>query len=177
MTFRAGKRHKVQESGRSKSVLKLASKFQYFVNTGKISKRDLKAIDDQIYITTLDHAGKVLQLLDQLKEHVPKGKGKEILEQACKSWIEWLAELDSKKKLGYLDLKVGNDESRGAILDTAIDADTDLFRMLSALNSTLAASVRKASYEVPNSSEILTSVAEILDAYEARKKIISKLCD
>jgi hypothetical protein len=175
LTFRTGKRHKVQESGKSKNVLKLASKLQYFVNTGKVSKRDLKQIDNQISLITSDQGGKILELLDELKNRTPKVKGKETLEQICNDWKNWLAKLDSKEVLGYSDIGVERVETRSAILESAIDSDSDMFRMLSAFHVSLTGWVRKASYEVPNSDEIQTSAKEILDAYQTKQRVLAKL--
>ncbi len=175
MNFRTGKRHKVQESGKSKNILKLAAKLQHFIDTAKASKRDLKEIDNQISFVALDQGRKILQLLEQLKERTPKVKGSDSLEQTCTDWKNWLTELDSKKVLGYSDVGVENGESRSAILESAIDADTDMFRMLSAFSTSLASLIKKLSYEVPNYKEIQSDSQEILDAYNTRQKIVSKL--
>ncbi len=174
LTFRTGKRHRVQESGKSKNVLKLASKLQYFINTGKSSKRDLKQIDYQIALIISDQGAKISQLLGELKDRTPKVKGRDALEWTCTDWKNWLTRLDSKDVLGYADISAES-EARSAILESAVDSDTDMFRMLSAFNVSLTACVRKSSYEVPNSDEIQTSAKEILDAYQTKQRVLAKL--
>ena len=83
MTFRTGKKHKIQETGKSgRNVLKLASRFQRFLNTGKSSKKDLKEIDDLFSAAIFDQSSTVLQILDQLKDKIPKGPGKETVDRS-----------------------------------------------------------------------------------------------
>src|SRR5579872_1188787 len=94
LTFRTGKKHKIQETGKSgRNVLKLASKFQRFLNTGKSSKKDLKQIDDLFTMAVLEQGGAVLQLLDQLKDRIPKTIGKDSIERTFESWTKWLTNL------------------------------------------------------------------------------------
>jgi phage terminase small subunit len=173
LTFRTGKRHRVQEKGKSKSVLKLASKLQHFVDTGKASRSDLKEIDNQISLVASDQGRKILQLLEQLKEKTQKGRRS--LEQTCADWSDWLAKLDSKHALGYSDVHVENGEGRSAILESLIDADTDIFRMLSAFSFSSASWLRKASYNTTDFKEIRESALDIMSAYHTRQRILSKL--
>lgn len=177
LTIRTGKRHRVQESSRSqKSVLKLASKLQHFLNTGTASKRDLKSIDTQITQLTRHQGDRIMDLLDQLKDRIPKSKGRETVEQACATWAKWLSSLDSKQNMGYADLTLeqGSDNGR-ALVESTIDAETDVFRMLAAFNSSLLAYLRQASYKVPDSREISGCAGEIIEAYQSRQKLLAKL--
>src|ERR1700730_8619855 len=92
LTFRTGKKHKIQETGKSgKNVLKLASKFQRFLNTGKSSKKDLKEIDDLFSAAIFDQGSAILQILDQLKDKIPKGSHNETtINRSFEIWTKWL---------------------------------------------------------------------------------------
>ncbi|MGH2639009.1 MAG: hypothetical protein ACRDF4_06985 [Rhabdochlamydiaceae bacterium] len=176
MTFRTSKRHRVQESSKSqKNVLKLASKLQHFLNTGKASKQDLKAIDSQISQITADQGDKILKLLDQLKEGVAKSKGRDLIQQVCDDWAKWLSSMDSKKSRGYSGVRPEKSDSRNALVEATIEADSEVFRMLSAFNASLALWVRQASHEVPDFKEISSCAHEIIDAHATRQKILAKI--
>lgn len=176
MTFRAGKRHRVQESGKStKNVLRLASRLQRFLNTGKASKQDLKAIDAQFISLVSDYGDKILQLLDQLRERMPKTKGRDAVNQTCQRWMKWLDELNSKSRECYSNVQVSRVAAQNALLESVVDAESDFFRMLGAFNSTLDSFVRKSSYELPNAGEISNSVDEILELYNLRQRLLAKV--
>jgi hypothetical protein len=176
LTYRAGKRHKVQQSSRpTKSLPKLASKLQHFANTGKVPKQDLRAIDDQLNAILLAQTKKIMQLLDQLGDHAPKEKKSGSLPKVCGDWSEWISQLESKHVLGYSDIKYQSSANHAAIMELIIDTDTELFTMLSAFNNWLVAKVGRSSYELADFDEIYSSAKEIADTYRNRQKMISRL--
>jgi hypothetical protein len=168
----------VQESGKSaRNVLKLASRFQKFLTTGIASRKDLKDVDDQFNALISQQGDKILMLLDQLKDHVQKGEGQERVEQMCEVWAKWLASLDSKGQIGYSNLRSAGIESEthGILLEAAVDAETDLFRMLLAFKTNLSSLVRNVSSGIPSSLDILDTVEEIIGAYEQKQKVLTKI--
>jgi gamma-glutamylcysteine synthetase len=177
LTYRSDKRHKVQESRKSsKNVLKLASKLQRFVVTGKASKQDLRAIDENFRLGLIDQGKKTLQMLDQLREHIPKIRGKDSVEDAIGCWSNWIAHVESHSPLtGYCAINSSKMGFQNVLLEEAIDVDADLVRMMLAFNSSLAMVLRKCSYEVPDTKEIAQSVVEIMDAFGTREKLLNKL--
>jgi hypothetical protein len=176
LTYRSGKRHRVQQSSKpTKSVPKLASKLQHFATTGKVPKQDLRAIDDQLNAILLDQTKRAMQLLFQLADRAPKEKKSGSAAKVCDEWANWISLLESKHGLGYSDVKFQRGASHSAILDSIIDEDTDLFSMLSAFNNSLVAKVGKSSYELTDFDEIYSSAKEILETHRNRQKIISRL--
>ncbi len=175
MTFRTGKRHKVQESGKStKNVLKLASRLQRFLDTGKASKQDLEDIDAQFIAFVSERGEKILGLLDQLQERMQKTKRSESINQIYEKWSKWLSQLHTADFQGYLSVRGTRIGSQNALLESAVDAESDLLGMLNAFNNSIAAFVRKSSYELPDVEEISRSAEEILEMYEMRQRILSK---
>jgi len=178
LTFRTGKKHKIQETGKSgKNVLKLASRFQRFLNTGKSSRKDLKEIDELFSTAVLDQGSAVLQLLDQLKDRIPKTGGKDAIDRTFEGWTKWLTSLKAKENLGYSDLRFmpAEGETQSALLEGAIDAESDLFRSLLAYKSSLAILVRKSGYDVADSKEISEGAEEIYEAFRAKQRILGKM--
>jgi hypothetical protein len=178
LTFRTGKKHKIQETGKSgRNVLKLASRFQRFLNTGKSSKKDLKEIDDLFSAAIFDQSSTVLQILDQLKDKIPKGPGKETVDRTFDSWTKWLSTLKAKENLGYSSLKLipAEGETQSILLEGAIDAESDLFRSLLAYKSSLANFVRKLEYLEADLKEVSTGAEEIFEAYRIKQRILSKM--
>ncbi|MDA4111936.1 MAG: hypothetical protein OK439_05315 [Thaumarchaeota archaeon] len=178
MTFRTGKKHKAQETGKTgRNVLKLASRFQRFLNTGKSSKKDLKEIDDLFSMAVLDQGSSVLQLLDQLKDRIPKTDGKDAIDLTFENWTKWLASLKAKENLGYSSLRflASEGETQSILIEGAIDAESDLFRSLHAFKSYLSVTVRKSAYEVSDSKEISTGAEEIFEAYRIKQRILGKM--
>ena len=142
MTFRTSKKHKTQESAKlSTNALKLASRFQRFLNTGVGTKKILKDVDDRFYSQVSQQGDKILTLLDQLKEIVSKDVSKDVLDQSCEVWAKWLSSLDSKDNLGYCNLRVSeaaSDGTQGVLLEGVIDIETHLFQMLFAFKTALS---------------------------------------
>ena len=168
----------MQESGKSaKNVLKLASRFQRFLTTGVATRKDLKDIDDQFDAIISQQGDKILTLLDQIKDHVPKGKAQDNVERTCEVWAKWLAGLDSKGKFGYSSLKCAGIESEthGLLLETAVDAETDLFRMLLTFKTNLSSLARNIPNTGPVSLDLLEDAEEIIDAYEQKQKALTKI--
>jgi len=168
----------VQESGKSaRNVLRLASRFQRFLTTGEATRKDLKDIDDQFDASVSQQGDKILTLLDQLKDHAPRGEAQDRVERTCEVWAKWLAGLDSKGRLGYSSLKSAEIESEthGLMLESAVDAETDLFRMLLTFKTSLSSLVRNASTISPMSLEILCGIEEIMLAYEQKQKVLSRI--
>src|SRR5579872_3259461 len=178
LTFRTGKKHKIQETGRSgKNVLKLASKFQRFLKTGKSSKKDLKEIDDLFSTAIFDQGSAVLQILDQLKDKIPRGSGKEIIERSFDAWTKWLANLKARENIGYSSLRLipAEGETQSILLEGAIDAESDLFRSLMAYKSSLGNLVRQSEYETADYKEIADGAEEIFEAYRIKQRILGKM--
>lgn len=175
MTFRTGKRHRVQESGKStKNVMKLASRLQHFLNTGKASKQDLEAIDSHFIASVSEHGEKILRLLEQLRELMQKTKRRDLANQVYERWSKWLARLDTENFRGYSSFQSARIDVQNALLESAVDAESDLLGMLNAFNISIAAYVRKSSYELPNVEEISKSTEEILEVFEERQKILER---
>jgi hypothetical protein len=178
LTFRTGKKHKIQQTGRSsKNVLKLASKFQRFLNTGKSSKKDLKEIDDHFSAAIFDQGSAVLQILDQLKDKFPRGSDNEIIARCFDSWTKWLANLKARENIGYSNLRLlpAEGETQSILLEGAIDAESDLFRSLLAYKATLASLVRKAEYNASDYREISSGAEEIFEAFRIKQRILGKM--
>jgi len=178
LTFRADKHHKVQESNKSsKNVLKLASKLQRFIDTGKAAKSDLKAIDEVFRSLLIDQGRRGQQMLEQLQEHVPKAKGKDALSDACITLSNWIRSLESSEnnlQTGYANIDPSKIGYQNVLLEEVVDYDSDISRMLVAFNTSLAESLRKSSYEVPDSKEIFQGVQEIIQLFNVREKILLK---
>ena len=178
LTYRAGKRHKTQQSSRAaKSVPRLASKLQRFASTGKVSKQDLRAIDEQLNAILLDQTRKIMKLLDQLKHHSPKEERSVAMKKVCEDWALWISQIESRNAAGYSNVKLQDDESRAALLESVISADADLFSTLSAFHGWLVEKVGKSSYEIPDFEEIKRSAMEIMEIHSSRQKTISCLTD
>ena len=176
MTYRSGKRHKVQQSSKpTKSVPKLASKLQHFATTGRVPKQDLKTIEDLLATILLDRTKKIMQLLDQLADHAPKEKKSGSLAKVCGDWSEWISQLESKRGLGYCNVKYNSRVNHATILESIIDTDADLFSMLSAFNDWLIGKVGRSSYEMPDFDEVHSSAKEIMNTHRNRQKMISRL--
>jgi len=178
LTFRTGKRHKAQETGKSaKNVLKLASRFQRFLSTGVATRKDLKDIDDHFDVLVSQQGDKILTLLDQLKDHASRGEEQEAVARTCEIWAKWLASLDSKGKLGYSSLRTAGIESEthGLLLDSAVDAESDLFRMLLTFKTNLSSLVRNISDFSPVSLDLLSGAEEIIDAYERKQRALVRI--
>ena len=173
MTFRSGKRHRVQESGKSKSVQKLASKLQLFTKTGKVSQSDLKAVDNRLYSLLSDRVERISQLLDSVGQSVPAAKAREFA-KISQEWGKWLTELGSKNSIGYSQITVRN-QSGDVLLENLFDMDSELFNMLSAFDNSISEMVAKASYQVPNLEELKQNSTEIIALFHSRKKAIASL--
>lgn len=176
MTFRSDKHHRIQESSRSKNgVLKLASKLQLFLNTGKASKYDLKAIDKNFRQTLYEDARKIKQMLEEVRLRVPQSKGRDSIDSICSRWSTWLDELKSAGPLGYCDLKLTESMVPTALVEASIDADSDLFRLLFSYDAMIANYIRKSAYEVPSAKEIVEGAQDVLDAYSTRQDLMSRI--
>ena len=173
MTFRSGKRHRVQESGRSKSVQKLASKLQLFTKAGKVSQSDLKTIDIRLSSLLLDRAERISQLLDSVGQSIPVAKAREFT-KISQEWGNWLAEIGSKESVGYSQIGTRN-RTGDILLENLFDMDSELFNMLSAFDNSISEMVAKASYQVPNLEELKQNSAEIIALFHSRKKAIASL--
>ncbi len=168
----------MQESGKSaRNVLKLASRFQRFLTTGVATRKDLKDIDDQFDALVSQQGDKILMLLDQLRDHAPRGEVQDRVERTCEVWVKWLTDLDSKGRLGYSSLKSAGIESEthGLLLESAVNAETDLFRMLLTFKTNLSSLVRNISNINPMTLDVLCGVEEIIDAYEQKQKALAKI--
>ena len=178
LTFRTDKHHKVQESNKSsKNILKLASKLQHFIDTGRATKSDLKAIDEVFRSLLIDQGRRGLQMLEQLQEHVPKSKGKDSLDEACSKWSRWVSSIESAEKefpAGYANVDPSKIGYQNVLLEEAVDYDSDISRMLVAFNSALADSLRKSSYQIPDGEEINEGASEIIELFNVREKILLK---
>jgi hypothetical protein len=180
LTFRSSKKHKTQESTKlSTNALKLASRFQRFLNTGVGSKKDLKAVDDRFNTQVLQQGDRILTLLDQLKEIASKDSSKDVLDQSCELWAKWLSSLDSKDNLGYSNLRVSeaaSDGTQGVLVESVIDAETHLFQMLYAFKSALSNALKDSdSMDEKASMEISRGAKEIIETYHSRQRILGKI--
>ena len=176
MTFRTDKHHRIQESEKSKkSVLKLASKLQHFLNTGKASKQDLKAIDKNFQQTIYDNGRKIWQMLEEVQLRIPKAKGKDTIDSICTKWAKWLDEIRVNAPLGYCDLKLAQGSIPSALLEATIDADSDLFRLLISYDSMMDDCIKRSSYVVPNVNDIAEGAEAVLEAYVTRQNLMSRL--
>jgi hypothetical protein len=176
LTFRTGKRHKVQESGKTgKSVQKLATRLQRFANTGKASKRDLVDIDCQLRNALFEHAKKITRLLDQLSDHASQEKAADLILRVRSQWSDWLSDLESRDSLGYSDVKFEKQAGQNAILDSIMDADSELFNMLSAFNSALVSNVERSSYQIPDFDQVYSGAIEIIETYQSKQRMLSRL--
>lgn len=176
MTFRTSKKHKAQESTKSsKNALKLASRFQRFLNTGIASKKDLKEIDERFSSQISQQGDKILMMLDQLKETVPSRRGNEVLERTCDAWAKWLSSLDSKENLGYSNVRY-SDGVENALLESVIDAETHLFQMLIAYKSSVSFGLKNPSeFEGSTLAALQEGTAEIFETFQQRQKILGKI--
>jgi hypothetical protein len=180
LTFRTSKKHKAQESTRSvKNALKLASKFQHFLNTGVASKKDLKDVDERFISQVSQHGDRILSMLDQLKEISSSTEGQESLSLACELWAKLLSNLDSKENLGYSNLKFVEgvtDDAQGSLLEAVVDAETHFFHMLLALKSTLSSSLKNPeSLDGGFCTSILGNAKEVIDGYHSRQRLLAKI--
>jgi hypothetical protein len=180
LTFRSSKKHKVQESTKvSSNALKLASRFQRFLNTGVGSRKDLRDVDERFMSQLSQQGDKILTLLDQLRELVPKGLPQEALNQSCEAWAKWLASCDSKENLGYSNLKAsdgGSDGTQGVLLEGVIDAETHLFQMLYAYKVTLTNALKDPdSLDERLIGDISEGAREIMETFQSRQRILGKI--
>ncbi len=176
LTFRADKNRRIQESSKSsRNALKLASRLQRFLVTGKISKKDLEAIDAHYSTLLLGQGKHVFEMLEQLVEHVPRSKGRESLEGACESWRKWVSIIEGGGYLGYSGAFPQRNEFKSALIEEVIDLDTDLSRMIMVFNESLTSTLRKSSYELPDVEEIGETVQEILEIYSTRERTLRKI--
>jgi hypothetical protein len=176
LTFRSEKRHRAQESSRSKKSLpKLAAKLQHFANTGKVAKQDLKEIDRNMQLFLQEKGGKCLNILDQLRERTPPAKGKDVLELACNRWAKWVSDITSKPPAGYASVKEVSGDARSTLFEECVDADADLSGMLISFASSLSESIKKSSYQLPGAGELSKDVEEIVSAYDSREKLMERL--
>lgn len=173
MTFRSGKRHRVQESHTSKSVQKLASKLQLFTKNVKVSQSDLRAVDARLITLLMDRAERVSQLLDRLKDSVPYARSKEFA-KICHAWSEWVTEIDGKESRGYSKVEAGN-SSGGVLIENIFDMDSDLFNMLFAFESSISEMVAKSSYQVPDLENMKQNTDEIIALFNSRQKALESL--
>lgn len=173
MTFRSGKRHRIQESRKSKSVQKLASKLQLFTKTGKVSQSDLRAIDNRLSAQLSDRAERISQLLDSIGQSVPVAKAREF-SKISQEWSKWLAEIGSKDSIGYSQIGTRN-HTGDVLLENLFDMDSELFTMLSAFDNSISEMVARASYQVPNLEDLKDNSAEIITLFHSRKKAITSL--
>ena len=146
---------------------------QLFVSTGNASKHDLNEIDDQVIGTFVEYGRRILQMIDQLLAHAPKNEL--IGSKISSEWSNWLSGLNSKKMSGYSDVKFENEDGVIIMLESAIDIDSELFGMLASFKSSLAATVGKASYELPNFDEIYLNEREIIEEYWDRQRVLSRI--
>jgi len=176
LTFRTGKKHKVQESTKSgKNALKLASRFQRFLNTGIASKRDLKEIDDRFISQVSQQGDKVLMLLDQLKEVLSGGRENGGLERTCDIWAKWLSSLNSKENLGYSSVKY-REGTENVLLESVIDTETHLFQMLLAFKSTISSALKSpGSFDDKIFSALQEGASEIIEAFQQRQRMLGKM--
>lgn len=173
MNFREEKRHRIRESGKStKNALKLASRLQHFLSTGKVTRQILKDLDAQFISAVSEYGEKIKKSLDQLKDYVPKSKWRDALEQIDDKWMKWLTGLKSRNCLGYSDIPTTSSKTQISMIDSVVDTESDLMRMLSAFSVSIVNSIKKSSYELPNIDEISKNVDEILAAYGARQRIL-----
>jgi hypothetical protein len=180
LTFRTSKKHKSQESTKaSRNALKLASRFQRFLNTGVSSKKDLKDVDERLSLQVKQQGDKILTLLDQLKDVATKGAGQGQLEQAFESWVKWISSLDSKDNLGYSSLKSTDgvkDDTLGILLEGVVDAETHLFQMLFAYKSSLSYAIKNPdALDAKSSHEFFESGCEIIETYQSRQRMLGKI--
>jgi hypothetical protein len=180
LTFRASKKHKSQESTKiSTNALKLASRFQHFLNTGEGSKKDLKEVDDRFNSQISQQGDKILTLLDQLREIVPKEASKALLDQACETWAKWLSGLDTKEILGYAHLKVSeaaSDGTQGILLESVLEAETHLFQMLFAIKAALSSALKDPdSTNERACADLSLGINEIMETYQTRQRILGKV--
>ncbi|HYB03796.1 MAG TPA: hypothetical protein VED17_05000 [Nitrososphaerales archaeon] len=180
MTFRTSKKHKAQESTKiSTNALKLASRFQRFLNTGVGSKKDLKDVDDRFNSQLSQQGDKILTLLDQLKEVVSKDISKDVLDQSCEFWAKWLSSLDSKDNVGYSNLRISDaasDGTQGVLVEGVIDAETHLFQMLFAFKTALSNALKDSDSMDENAClDISSGAREIIETYHSRQRILEKI--
>jgi hypothetical protein len=180
LTFRTSKKHKAQESTKSsKNALKLASKFQKFLNTGIASKKDLKEVDERFVLQLSQQSDRILTLLDQLKEVVPENRGRSILGQTCELWAKWVASLGSKDNLGYSSLKGpegSSDDTQGILLEAVVDTETHVFQMLYAFKTSLSVLVQTPdSVEQRDCSDVFSSSKEIIESVQSRQRMLAKI--
>ncbi len=170
----------MQESTKiSTNALKLASRFQRFLNTGIGSKKDLKDIDDRFNSQVTQQGDKILTLLDQLREVTAKEASKEILSQSCEVWARWLGSLDAKELLGYSNLKVSDstlDDTQGVLVESVLEAETHLFQMLFGLKATLSNALKSPDgFDEKECGELLMGAKEIMETYQSRQKMLGKI--
>lgn len=173
MTFRSGKRHRVQVSHTSKSAQKLASKLQLFAKNVKVSLSDLRAVDTRLITLLIDRAEKIARLLEGLENSVPNTKSREFA-KICQAWSEWVAEIYDKEFLGYSKVGAGN-SSGGVLLENIFDMDSELFNMLFAFESSISEMIAKSSYQVPDLENIKMDTAEIIALFHNRQKSLASL--
>jgi hypothetical protein len=180
LTFRAGKKHKSQESTKAgKNALKLASRFQHFLNTGVVSKKDLKEIDERFSSQISQQGDRVLTVLDQVREG-SSGKVREVMDETCEFWAKWLSTLNSKETLGYSNLKItdgGWDETSIALLEGVVDSESHLFQMLFALKSSLSAAVKNpdSASDARLAQEFAAGTKEVVESFHLRQRMMAKI--
>jgi hypothetical protein len=137
----------------------------------------LKDIDDLFNILVSQQGDKILMLLDQLKDHALKGEEQETVARTCEVWAKWLTSLDFKEKLGYSSVRRAGIESEthGLLLESAVDAETDLFRMLLTFKMNLSSLVRNISSLTPMSLDIFSGAEEIMGAYEQKQRAFVRI--
>jgi len=182
LTFRASKKHKTQESTKAaKNALKLASRFQHFLNTGDATKKDLKEIDERFATQVSQQSDKILTLLDQLREVVPRNNGQEYLFRTCESWSKWVLTLDSRENLGYSNLKLGDgaaDETLGVLLEGVVDSETHLFQMIFAFKSSISSALKvPESLDARSCLDFSEGAKEIMECFQSRQRMLAKIAN
>jgi len=135
---------------------------------------------DERFVSQVSQQGdKILTLLDQLRELVPKALSPEVLNLSCEIWAKWLASLDSKENLGYSNLKAsdgGSDGTQGVLLEGVIDAETHLFQMLFAYKTTLSNALKDPdSLDDRGLVDISEGAKEIIETFQSRQRILGKI--
>lgn len=123
--------------------------------------------------TFADYGRRIMQMIDQLQDHAPRNE--QIASKMASEWSSWLSELNSNKMSGYSDVEFEKEDGLTAMLESIMDIDSELFSMLAWFKTSLAAKMGRASYELPNFDEIYSNEREIIEEYNNRQRILSRL--
>lgn len=149
------------------------------MSTGSATKKDLKEIDERFSSQFSQQCDKILTVLDQLRDVIQSGDGRDLINNACEEWAKWIGSLDSSEVIGYSSVRTGegaSEEVLGVLLERVVDSETDLFQMLYALKSSLTVCLKyPQNIDLEMCRELSFGTREIMEIFQIRQKLLVKI--